>query len=223
MTDSQFLRRYNQIALAVLLTALIVVLAYVAYQWWNADRLYDDYHSPASGETGITGDEHQTSEGTITAYSSEVPDDFEAVRDVRYVAMTDGEVVAVSDNPDARIYGERAIGDLGRIALVNTGTRGERPVFDIVFVRFPNLNRFVIARSIVALDTVQQLDDNSFSAIVWDTLDKARFIIVDSETGEIRTTRSLDFSNSTANADRPDPSAGVGDHAEAKDPIAAAW
>ena len=66
----------------------------------------------------------------------------------------------------------------------------------MIFIGFPSLSRHVIARSINSLNTVQQLDDFKFSAIVWDDYDEARFVIVDAKTGSIQATRNLDFSNS---------------------------
>jgi hypothetical protein len=144
-------------------------------------------------ESLVTGEEIETPEGTITFYKSEVPDDRDAVRDARYVSMATGKVTRVADDPSALIYQEKAVGEIGRIALIKTAVRDERPVFDLVFVSFPELDRFTIARAIDALDTTQQIDDNTFSAIVWDEPELARFIIVDARTGAIELARSLDF------------------------------
>ena len=191
----RLLRRYNQVALAIVLTWALVATAVLSISAWKASQEFDLYREwePPREDHPVSGEEIETSEGIITAYKSEVPEDNEAVRDVRYVSMRTGNVVRVADDPTALIYQEKPLGDVGRVALIKTGMRGERPVFDFVFVSFPDLNRYTIARAIDALDTTQQLDDDSFSAIVWDETERARFIIVDARTGTIELTRSLDF------------------------------
>ena len=191
----RLLRRYNQVALAIVLTWALVASAVVSFFAWKASQEFDHYReweSPMEDHP-VTGEEIETSEGIITAYKSEVPEDHEAVRDVRYVSMSTGNVVQVADDPTALIYQEKPVGDVGRVALIKTGMRAEKPIFDFVFVSFPDLNRFTIARAIGALDTTQQLDDDTFSAIVWDETERARFIIVDARTGTIELSRSLDF------------------------------
>lgn len=191
----RLLRRYNQFALAILLTWALVSAAVLSVSAWKASQEFDHFREwePPMDDHPLSGEEIETSEGIITAYKLEVPEDHEAVRDVRYVSMSTGNVVRVADDPTALIYQEKPVGDVGRVALIKTGMRGEEPVFDFVFVSFPDLNRFTIARTIYALDTMQQLDDYSFSAIVWDEAEMARFIIVDARTGTIESTRSLDF------------------------------
>ncbi|MDG6078617.1 hypothetical protein E3U23_05345 [Erythrobacter litoralis] len=169
--------------------AVLSVLLWKAIQEPNQ---FEEWESPIEDQR-VNGEEIETSEGIITAYKSEVPGDDEAVRDVRYVSMSTGNVVRVASDPTALIYQEKPVGDIGRAALIKTGMRGETPVFDFVFVSFPDLNRFTIAREIDALDTTQQLDDDTFSAIVWDEAENARFIIVNARTGTIELARSLDF------------------------------
>ncbi len=190
------LRRYNQIALAIALTWAVLAAAVVSYYALRDIQEFDEYREwePPTKESLVSGEDIETSDGIFTIYKSDVPDDREAVRDVRYVSMNTGNVVRIADDPTALVYQEKPVGEIGRVALIRTGMRGERPVFDFVFVSFPEFNRFIIARGIDALDTTQPLDDNNFSAIVWDELDKARFIIVDARTGNIETSRSLDFS-----------------------------
>ena len=191
----RLLRRYNQVALAIVLTWALVAAAVLSLIAWKASQevdRYGEWESPPEDHP-VTGEEIETSEGIITVYKSEVPEDDEAVRDVRYVSMSTGNVARVASDPTALIYQEKPVGDVGRVALIKTGMRGEKPVFDFVFVSFPDLNRFTIARGIDALDTTQQLDDDTFSAIVWDETEKARFIIVDARTGTIELARSLDF------------------------------
>ncbi|MEM6859029.1 MAG: hypothetical protein AAF559_14285 [Pseudomonadota bacterium] len=78
--------------------------------------------------------------------------------------------------------------------------REDNPTFDFIFVNFPDLTKFTIARGIEALDTMQALNDYTFSAIVWDEPEIARFIIVDAQTGAIETARSLDFRRSGKSA-----------------------
>lgn len=202
MSENHFLRRYNQIALAVLLTWALVSLAVISFYWWRSTQDFgNDVHWSKSNKPSVTGEEFETTDGTITAYKAEVPNDFEAVRDVRYVAMASGKVTTISNDRKALIYGERGVGKLGRVALIKTGERDDRPVFDFVFVSFPELNRFVVAQSIASLDTVQQLDDTEFSAIVWDDAEAARFVIVDAKNGKINATRRLEFSNSSRTSD----------------------
>lgn len=197
MSENQFLRRYNQIALAIFLTWALILLSVISFSWWTSTQeLADDVHR-AANKPSVSGEEFKTLQGTITAYKSEASDDPEAMRDVRYVAMATGKVTAISNDAKALVFGEKGVGELGRTALVKTGMRGNRPMFDLIFVSFPNLNRHVIAKSIDSLDTVQQLDDSKFSAIIWDDRDKARFVIVDAESGTIQATRNLDFSSSS--------------------------
>ena len=195
MRFARLLRRYNQIALAIVLTGAVLAAAVISYYTLRDAQEFDEYREweTSTEESLVSGEEIETSDGIITVYKSDVSDDREAVRDVRYVSMSTGNVVRIADDPNALVYQEKPIGEIGRVALIETGMRGERPVFDFVFVSFPELNRSVIARGIDALDTTQPLDDNNFSAIVWDELDKARFIIVDTSTGNIETSRSLDF------------------------------
>lgn len=181
-----------------MLTWAIVAAAIVTFYTLRDAREYDDY---SEWEEPIdqplpTGEEIETSDGTITVYKSNDPEDPEAVRDVRYVSMNTGDVVHVADDPTSSIYQEKAVGKIGRIAMIKTGMRGERPVFDLVFTSFPELSRFTIARGVEALDTTQPLDDASFSAIVWDGPQTGRFIIVDASNGQIEMTRSLDFNKS---------------------------
>jgi hypothetical protein len=188
MRFARLLRRYNQAALAIVLTWAVVAAAVISFYTWREVQ----WETPTE-ESLVTGEEIETPEGTITFYKSEVPDDRDAVRDARYVSMATGKVTRVADDPSALIYQEKAVGEIGRIALIKTAVRDERPVFDLVFVSFPELDRFTIARAIDALDTTQQIDDNTFSAIVWDEPELARFIIVDARTGAIELARSLDF------------------------------
>lgn len=211
MRFSRLLRRYNQVALSIVLTWALVAAAVISVYAWRANQKFDHYKEWENSTEGspISGEEIETPEGTITVYESDVPEDQEAVRDVRYVSMSTGNVVRISDDPTALIYQEKAIGEIGRVALIKTGMRSERPVFDFVFVSFPELNRFTIARAIDALDTTQPLDDNNFSAIVWDEPEMARFIIVDARTGKIGTTRSLDFKKSSRVATETVNSAGA--------------
>jgi hypothetical protein len=195
MSESHFLRRYNQIALAIVLTWVLILLGVGSFFSWRSTQEFpDDARWGTANKPSVSGEEFETSNGTITAYKSGSPDDFEALRDVRYVAMATGKVTAISNDAKALIYGERAVGELGRVALLKTGTRNDRPIFDFVFISFPDLDRHVIARSIDSLDTVQQLDDSKFSAIVWGNYDEARFVIVDTKTGSIQDSRNLDFS-----------------------------
>lgn len=211
MRFSPLLRRYNQVALAIILTWAVVVAAVISfYTWWDVQKFddYSEWETPIE-ESVVKGGEIETSEGTITIYKSGVPDDREAVRDVRYVSMNTGNVVRISDDPTALVYQEKPVGEIGRVALIKTGMRGDRPVFDFVFVSFPELNRSIIARGIDALDTTQPLDDSNFSAIVWDELEMARFIIVDARTGKIETSRSLDFRKSGRGATGAANSAGA--------------
>lgn len=209
------LRSYNQIALAVILTWVLILLGVLSFYWWRAERdLADDSYGTKSIDLPVSGEEFETTGGTITVYSTEVPNDFEAVRDVRYVAMATGKVTMLTSDPKTLVYGEREVGKLGRVALVKTGTRNGRPVFDFVFVSFPSLNRFIVARSIDSLDTVQQLDDIEFSAIIWDSLTTARFVIVDTTTGAITATRQLDFSGSKRSSN-DSPSSNYGAEADA--------
>jgi hypothetical protein len=202
MRFTRLLRRYNQIALSIALTWAVVAAAVISFYTLRDVQEFDDYGMADSMENWetptvapmFTGEEIETPEGAITVYQYAVRDDPEAVRDVRYVSMTTGNVVRLSDDPTALVYREKAIGEIRRVALIKIGMRGERPIFDFVFVSFPELNRSTVARGIDALDTTQPLDDNNFSAIVWDKLEKARFIIVNARTGKIETSRSLDFS-----------------------------
>jgi hypothetical protein len=197
MNGGHFLRRYNQIALAVFLTWSVIFLGVATFSWWRSSQEYDDDVSWEEPNTSsVTGKEFETSQGTITAYMSESPDNPEALLDVRYVAMSTGKVTAMTDDNKALIFCEKGVGELGRVALVQTGKRDSRPIFDMIFISFPDLNRHVIARSVDALDTVQQLDDSKFSAIIWDDHEKGRFVIIDAQTGSIQSTRSLDFSRS---------------------------
>lgn len=195
MRFARLLRRYNQTALAIVLTWAVVAAAIISFYSWREVQKFDDYREweTPMEDSLVTGEEIETSEGTITFYKSKVPDDRDAVRDVRYVSMGTGKVTRVADDPSALIYQEKAVGEVGRVALIKTAVRDERPVFDFVFVSFPELDRFTIARAIDAIDTTQQIDDNTFSAIVWDEPELARFIIVDSRTGAIELARSLDF------------------------------
>ncbi|MED5546277.1 MAG: hypothetical protein VYD90_13600 [Pseudomonadota bacterium] len=194
MRANHFLQIYNQVALAVFLTCGLIFLGAIAVAWWNSTQgeLIEEPWDTASARPPA-GEEFETSQGTITVYKSRSPDDPEAVRNVRYVAMSSGKIVRITDDTNASVYRERGVGELGRVALVKTGMREDRPVFDIVFIAFPDLDRHVIARSVDALDTVQKLDDSLFSAIIWDSVEDARFVIVDAHTGAIRDTRSLNF------------------------------
>ena len=193
----RFIRRYNHIAFAVVLTWAIILLAAVSYLWWEStDDHYQDVTWNDSPQPSITGEEIETPTGTITIYKAEAPSDFEAERDLRYVSMATGKVASLADDPEALVYGEKAVGKLGRIGLVKTGIRAERPVFDLVFVSFPDLERFLIAKSVDSLDTVQQLDNQTFSAIVWYKKDLARFHVIDAQTGKIEISRDLGFSQS---------------------------
>ncbi|WP_271438620.1 hypothetical protein [Pontixanthobacter luteolus] len=211
MRFARLLRRYNQVALAIVLTWVVVAAAVISFYTWRDVQEFDDYREweTPTEESLVRGEEVETSEGAITVYKSDVPDDPDAVRDVRYVSMNTGNVVRIADDPTALVYQEKAIGEIGRVALIKTGMRGERPVFDFVFVSFPDLNRSTIARGIDALDTTQPLDDNNFSAIIWEELEMARFIIVDARTGKIETSRSLETKKSRSGPTGAADSAGA--------------
>lgn len=191
----RFLLCFNAIALSLLLIGLIAAAA----MFFLSEKPPYDQHSQIDSRSNssiIEGEEVKTSQGTITIYKSEAPDDYEAFRDIRFVAMKTGEIARLAEDPDTLVYGGEAVGKLGYVALVKTSIRNDRPVFDFVYVSFPSLERFMIARGIDALDSVEELDDRAFSAVVWDKADVARFIIVDAATGGIRLSRALDFTQS---------------------------
>ena len=195
----RWLRRYNQILLAIVLTSGLVAAA-AMFENWRLESARQHYRDTSIGQSDVVGEEIETSDGTITVYKVEVDDTYDGVRDVRYVSMRTGKIVRLSDDPAALIYSERPVGDIGRAALIETGKRDGRSVFDFVFVSFPELDRSVVARGIDALDTTQALDDNTFSAVIWSDLERARFIIVDARTGSIKASRPLDFSESRRSA-----------------------
>ena len=196
----RWLRRYNQIVLAIALTSGLVVAAAIAFEYWRLESARQHYRDTSISQSDVGGEEIETSDGVITVYKVEVGDTYDGVRDVRYVSMRTGKIVRLSDDPAALIYSERPVGDIGRAALIETGKRDGRSVFDFVFVSFPELDRSVVARGIDALDTTQALDDNTFSAVIWSDLERARFIIVDARTGSIKASRPLDFSESRRSA-----------------------
>lgn len=187
----RFLRRFNVIALALVLSWVLVMatgLTFSSLRETVADREIPP--SPVQAEVV------DTSDGKISIYSSRVPDNSEASRDVRLVAMKTGKVANVADDTNALVFGEQSIEGLGLVALVKTGMREGRPKFDVVFVRFPNLERFVIARDVDSLDATKSLDDRTFSTVIWDGLNDARFVVVDANSGAIEESRKLDFSRS---------------------------
>lgn len=141
---------------------------YLTVWEWRShqDYIVDSALDDASNDQTVTGEEIETSQGSVTVYSHNVPENLEAVRDVRLVAQKTGNIVRIADYFQAWIYGQKAVGGVGYVALVKTGMRSKRPIFDFVFVNFPDLRRFVIARGIDSLDTVRELDDQTFSAIV---------------------------------------------------------
>jgi hypothetical protein len=191
----RLLLRFNAIAFALLLTGIMAVAA----SFFLSEKPSYDQHAPTdilSNSGKVEGEEVKTSQGTITIYKSPVPDDDEAVRDVRFVAMKTGKIARLAEDGNAPIYRGETVGKLGYVALVETGRSNDRPVFDLVFVSFPRLERFMLARAVDALDSVEILDDSTFSAVVWDKIDTARFIIVETQSGAIKLSRALDFSQS---------------------------
>lgn len=165
-------------------------------EWRDRQQSIGAEPSGGSNGSGLVGDEVETPQGIISIYKIDRLLDDEMVQDVRLVAMKTGSIVRVADDPKAWIYGEQAIGYLGYVAQVKVGERGGDPVADMVFINFPELQRFVIAREIYALDAIQELDDRAFSAVLWDGPRNARFIVVDTKTGTIKLTRELDFRQS---------------------------
>lgn len=219
MSENHFLPWYNQIALALLLTFALILLAVASFAWWRSTQERpEDFLRERSDMHPVSGEELETSGGIITAYKTKSANDPEALRDVRYVAMATGKVTAISNDAKALVFGEKGVGALGRVALLKTGTRDNHPIFDFIFISFPNLDRHVIARSIDALDTVHQLDDSKFSAIVWDNHDDARFVIIDAQAGSILHSENLNlpkFSDTALSIDGAPAGDAVAEAAEA--------
>lgn len=188
------LRRFNVFALAIVLTWAIALLSYTTIeQFWISPSPF--VLDEDSSKSAITGKKLDGPNGPIVEYSSQIKGDFEAVSDVRYVSTLSGDEARLSDDNKARVYGLETLGKLGRIGLVKTGERKDLPVFDLVFVRFTDLKRFVVASAVPFVDSPRALDDVSFSAIVWDNPEKARFIIFDVGKGGVTLARNLSVGN----------------------------
>ncbi|WP_188819609.1 hypothetical protein [Novosphingobium indicum] len=186
--------RANLVALAALLVLLITIVGFGIAEYTRSD---DRYSEQFVRSTEPRGEILKGPQGKITLYARQ-DSDSEAQRDIRFVDMQSGKVVALADDRDAKIYGAGSVATFGYVGLVKTGEQSGRPIFDFVFVRFSDMSRHVVASAIDALDAVTRLDDASFSAIVWDSAIKARFVIVDAKAAKIVTSRSLDFSDADA-------------------------
>lgn len=160
------------------------------------DSMLDSGRNDQLSGSALVGDEVKTPQGIITIYKTASSPDDEMVQDVRLVAMKTGNIVRVADDTKAWVYGEQALGNLGYVAQVKVGESSGTPIGNMIFIKFPELKRFVIAQKIYALDSLQELDDQTFSAIVWDGPKNARFIVVDTSTGATKVSRELDFRQS---------------------------
>lgn len=222
MRFDRLLLRANLFGLALLLILLIGMIGYGMLYDYIRDDGYGRYGAPKVPEGAPRGEKLEGPDGPLTLYYLE-SDDPEARRDVRIVDMKTGKIVRLAPAADALIYGEEEVGQKGYAGLVRTGEQDGRPRFDVVFVRYSDMTRHVLASGVDAMDNLTDLDDASFSAVIWDSLQKGRFVIVDVPSVRIVVAHPLDFADSErARKRRTAFSAGDAVNAAAADAAAAA-
>lgn len=201
------LQKFNIIALSVVLVVVLSGMIFAAletYRSWQFDdqRTVGNFrfrNEPSAMGERIVADDH------IVMLLADGSPHAEFHTDVRLVDGRNGSAVRLSDDPHQPIYGGTVVGQpkrsntssgYGYVALAKTGAEGDKPQFDLTFVRFSDMKVFKLASKIRTFDVAMELDGKSFSAIIEGSDDKLRFVIINSEFGGI--VKELDLDSTTA-------------------------
>jgi hypothetical protein len=197
MKFDRFLLRFNAIGLALL---ILVISAMVGISFWqDFQHRSSHYQADVPELVKKMGTELPSDRGPVVLYD-EQGSKTEARRNLRFVLMKTGQSVTLTEDVKADVYGGTILvtpgkddgPSMGYLALVKKSKQGEIPNFDAVLVRFSDLKRVVLARSVRALDQPTALDDHTLSAIVWDQADLASFVIYDIDKGTTVASHQLD-------------------------------
>jgi hypothetical protein len=192
------LRKFNTVALAIVLVLGMALLGsglvqqYV--QWQDAD---DEF---VADELGLRGVQIDAGDRMVTLYShGKMHDDARA--DLRFVDSRDGTTIRFGNDPTQHFYGGTVLGlpkrenlntGYGYLTLAKTGEGDGKPLFDLMFIRFSDMAKFTLAKAIAASDSTE-LDSKRFSAVIWDSSDRGRFVLFDAELGKVTVNKDLDM------------------------------
>ena len=193
------LRKFNTVALAISLVLVILLLLTTLYQ--ASQSHFDDtglhQDTPSSS---ISGEMIDAGDRQLTLYR--VGDTYEeGPTDLRFVDSRDGATTRFAEDPKQRVFNGQVLGiprrkmdakGYGYLGLIQTGDISGKPLFDLVFLRFKDMKRFVVTTGIFASDPVE-IDPHSFSSVIWDKAGRGKFILFDIDQGKIVVTRDLDL------------------------------
>lgn len=199
------LQKFNIIALSVVLVVVLSGMIFAALETYRSWR-FDDQRTVGNfrNEPSATGERIVADDHIVMLLANGSPH-AEFQTDVRLVDGRNGSAIRLSDDPNQPIYGGTIVGQpkrsntssgYGYVALAKTGAEGDKPQFDLTFVRFSDMKVFKLASKIRTFDVAMELDGKSFSAIIEGSDDKLRFVIINSEFGRI--VKELDLDSTTA-------------------------
>lgn len=188
----RFLRAYNTIGLAILVTGGVPFMAlgiWSAVEQWFPDKRAFASKEAVVGESRVVGSEVPGPDGPLLVYS-QAGSNVDAQRNVRIVNPRTGKMANLASNAQTDIFRGGNVGSLGFLGLV---TQKENGRFDLVLVRFSDMTRHVLVRGVDALDHSEVLDTRTFGAVIWDGPERGRLIVVNVPEARIVTSHALDF------------------------------
>ena len=196
----QAIRKFNTVALCIVLILAILFATSALVQMWRADES-DEWGYPGSRRAGrneIGGERIDAGSRSLTLYRrSTAIDEFET--DLRFVDSRTGQSTTLGNGPAQEMFSGKLMGPLrrgnhnagyGYLVLAKVGQHDDEPLFDAIFLRFSDMRSFTVASGIRAVDD-NELDEKTFSAVVWDKDDRASFILFDVPQGKVTLSRDL--------------------------------
>lgn len=190
----RFLRRYNQIALAIALTALILIISIAAVREWWPERQFDykqddgpDFDTPV-----IDAKVFETELGPVHLYSKSSPFE-EAAHDLTFIRTRDGKQQMLFPDAKANVFRIEKIAGHGVIALAQTGEAGGGILANLIFVRFPDLERFVLETGVTTMDLGEIPREGPFTLVLFKQGEKGELVWVDPAEGAIVDRKPIAF------------------------------
>ena len=184
-----YLHRFNAILFLIVLLligATALVGMYQAWTWNDDYRYGEDAFDPDNA--GFEGGTIETSDGQVVNYVIEPlePNDMEIVgENLSFTEMESGKSKLVLPAGGERIvlrWEELRLrhGDAKAYSVVAGSAQDyKNGVLDWVVGRFSDLEQKNLARRVRFIEAPQMIDDNTLSVIVWLTMEKAEFWLVD--------------------------------------------
>lgn len=206
------LSKFNTVALTVVLLMALPLAGYSLLSWLQYSS---DYHvSPAypRADNDIGGQRIEAGDRILTLYSrTKLNDEF--VTDLRFVDGRNGVATKLGRDAKQEMYGGSVVGvrhreqsdsGYGYYVRAKTGERSGQPTFDVLFLRFSDMKTFTVASDVLAADE-NELDGKTFSMVMWDAEDRAKFVLFDAEAGRVLVTKDLEMKGAVRSEAKPAP------------------